>query len=108
MKIKEIIVDELPKSCSECSLFVYNNYDRSICAGLNLDTEYLDSFCRSDCPLKVYDKKEYIPYDVLNKICDVLNSDTEFMGRILRDENTTAKDIRTDYNTNGIITFGGK
>ena len=59
MQIKEIVVDEIPKSCGECVLMRYLSYDDSAhCAGIDGDhslligNPYSMTYRRSDCPLK--------------------------------------------------------
>lgn len=65
MKIQSIIIDELPKSCSECPLFSYKDSDISYCAGLSNftkneieETPYLYMCRRSDCPLIIFKEIE--------------------------------------------------
>lgn len=58
MKIKRIIVDEMPESCGKCRLMRYRNNDIPICCGiLDESNEIVGNpldmnYRRSDCPLK--------------------------------------------------------
>lgn len=59
MKIKKIIVDEMPKNCGECCMMHYNDLWEASCFGIIGENSlagadpYSMSFRRSDCPLQV-------------------------------------------------------
>lgn len=57
MRVKRIIVDEMPESCGKCWLMRYRNNDIPICSGIpdernEITGNPLDmNYRRSDCPL---------------------------------------------------------
>ena len=59
MKIKEIIVDEMPESCGKCCLMKYSKSDFPFCAGIDDGHNEITGnpndmkYRRSDCPLVV-------------------------------------------------------
>lgn len=59
MKVKRIIVDEMPESCGKCWLMRYRNNDTPMCCGIpdersEIIGNPLDmNYRRSDCPLVV-------------------------------------------------------
>lgn len=58
MRIKRIIVDEMPESCGKCCLMRYRNNDTPMCCGIPDESNEIVgnpndmNYRRSDCPLK--------------------------------------------------------